>query len=315
MTHASLFSGIGGAEIAAAWMGWDNLFHCDINEFGNDVLAYWFPKSTSYHDIKTTDFSKWRGRVDVLTGGFPCQAFSLAGLRKGRDDERYLWPYMLKAIKEIQPSYIVGENVYGILSMVEPICETDVEEPPTLFGKGRTMRQRRSIYTVERICRDLEEAGYSVQPMVIPAAAVGLPHRRDRVWFLAVADTLHSEHERGEQENKVYQRTLYGRADLSLQCKHTIAYDGGRMSMAKDYDPTIWLSRNPPRQGQELARFSPTEPPLFIGDYELSDSVVNSPVYRKWLTKSTQAIGNSWVPEVAYEIFRCIEQFDNEYRQ
>lgn len=315
MTHASLFSGIGGAEIAAAWMGWTNLFHCDINEFGNDVLAYWFPKSTSYHDIKTTDFSEWRGRVDVLTGGFPCQAFSLAGLRKGRDDERYLWPYMLKAIKEIQPRYIVGENVYGILSMVEPVCYTDVEEPPTLFGKGRTMRQRRSIYTVERICRDLEEAGYSVQPMVIPAAAVGLPHRRDRVWFLAVADTLHSEHERRKQENETGRKSHYGRTNLPIYSEHTAANDSWRMPVAKGNDPTRWIPRDTPRQGQELARFSPTEPPLFIGDYELSDSVVNSPVYRKWLTESTKAIGNSWVPRVAYEIFRCIKKFDREYGQ
>lgn len=314
MTHASLFSGIGGAEIAAAWMGWENLFHCDINQFGNDVLAYWFPESKSYNDIKTADFSEWRGRVDVLTGGFPCQAFSLAGLRKGRDDERYLWPYMLKAIKEIKPRYIVGENVYGILSMVEPICETAVEEPPTLFGKGRTMRQRRSLYTVERICRDLEEAGYSVQPVVIPAVAVGLPHRRDRVWFLAVSDTLRSELERGKQEDEVSRRAHYGRADLPLQSKHSSTHDGGCMPVAEDNDAAERLSGNASMQKRKLERFSPSEPPLFIGDYGISDEVVNHPLYRKGLTESTKALGNSWAPPVAYEIFRSIEQFDKAYR-
>ena len=73
MTHASLFSGIGGAEIAATWMGWKNLFHCEINPFGRRVLEYWYPNSTSYEDITKTDFTPWRGRIDVLTGGFPCQ--------------------------------------------------------------------------------------------------------------------------------------------------------------------------------------------------------------------------------------------------
>lgn len=92
ITHASLFSGIGGAEIAAAWLGWENLFHCDINEFGRKVLGYWFPQSKEYNDIKTTDFTEWRGKVDVLTAGFPCQPFSMAGKRRGADDDRYLWP-------------------------------------------------------------------------------------------------------------------------------------------------------------------------------------------------------------------------------
>ena len=96
MTHASLFSGIGGAEIAAAQMGWSNLFHCEINPFGRRVLEYWYPNSTSYEDITKTDFTPWRGQIDVLTGGFPCQPFSLAGSRKGTDDDRYLWPQMLR---------------------------------------------------------------------------------------------------------------------------------------------------------------------------------------------------------------------------
>ena len=79
MTHASVFSGIGGPEVAATMLGWENLFHCEINPFGRQVLDYWYPNSKSYEDITTTDFTEWRGRVDVLTGGFPCQPFSYAG--------------------------------------------------------------------------------------------------------------------------------------------------------------------------------------------------------------------------------------------
>lgn len=83
MKHASLFSGIGGPEVAAAMLGWENAFHCEINPFGRAVLEYWFPESTSYEDITKTDFRCWRGKIDVLTGGFPCQPFSYAGKRGG----------------------------------------------------------------------------------------------------------------------------------------------------------------------------------------------------------------------------------------
>ena len=103
MNHASLFSGIGGGEVAASMMGWQNIFHCEIQEFPRKVLQYWFPNSESYEDITKTDFTKWQGKVDVLTGGFPCQPFSVAGRRKGADDNRYLWPQMLRAIRQIHP--------------------------------------------------------------------------------------------------------------------------------------------------------------------------------------------------------------------
>lgn len=116
MTHASLFSGIGGFDLAAEWMGWYNEFHCEWNEFGQKVLKHHFPNSISYHDITKTDFTKHRGQIDVLTGGFPCQPYSTAGLRKGKADERHLFPEMLRAIKEIQPRWVIGENVRGLVS-------------------------------------------------------------------------------------------------------------------------------------------------------------------------------------------------------
>lgn len=84
-THASLFSGIGGFDLAAEWVGWKNVFHCEINEFCAQILKYHFPNADHYEDIKTTDFTKWRGKINVLSGGFPCQPFSLSGRRKGAD--------------------------------------------------------------------------------------------------------------------------------------------------------------------------------------------------------------------------------------
>lgn len=162
MTHGSLFSGIGGFDLAAEWAGWKNLFNCEIDPFCQRILKYHFPNAEQYSDIKQTDFTIWRGRVDVLSGGFPCQPFSTAGKRKGTEDSRYLWPEMLRAIREISPRWIVGENVLGIVS----------------WSGGLVF---------EQVCADLEAEGYEVQPYVLPAAGVGAPHQRQRVWFVAHA--------------------------------------------------------------------------------------------------------------------------------
>lgn len=192
LVHGSLFSGFDAPSVAASWMDWQNAFHCEINPFCNEILKYWFPDSEHYENITKTDFSQWKGRIDVLTGGFPCQPFSLAGQRKGADDNRYLWPHMLRAIREIRPAWVIGENVAGILTMVQPGKETEVGSQTSLFGKDNRKRiLLRQEYVVETICKDLEREGYSVQPLLIPACAVGAPHRRDRVWFVArlITDT------------------------------------------------------------------------------------------------------------------------------
>lgn len=185
LTHASLFSGIGGFDLAAEWAGFHNLFHCEINEFSKQVLKYHFPESVSYEDITQTDFRKWRGKVTVLSGGFPCQPFSVAGERNGDCDERYLWPEMLRVIDEIRPTWVIGENVAGITSMVQSEKVTRVESQTDIFNQGYHIETSSSEYIISAICRSLEEIGYSIQPVIIPACAVNAPHRRDRVWFIA----------------------------------------------------------------------------------------------------------------------------------
>lgn len=160
MTHASLFSGIGGFDYAAEVAGWTNVFSCEIDSFCNYVLKEYHEKTEKYYDIKTTDFTVWRGRVDVLSGGFPCQPYSVAGKRLGKNDERHLFPEMLRAIREIQPRWVVGENVRGIIS----------------WNGGLVF---------EEVCASLEAIGYEVQPFILPACGIGAPHRRDRVWFVA----------------------------------------------------------------------------------------------------------------------------------
>ncbi len=107
MTHASLCTGIGACELASTWMRWENLFSCEVDEFCNRVLKHHYPKAKHYGNIFEQDFREWRGRVDVLTAGFPCQPFSFAGKRNGAEDDRYLWPEVLRVIKEVRPACLL----------------------------------------------------------------------------------------------------------------------------------------------------------------------------------------------------------------
>lgn len=152
MTHASLFSGIGGFDLAAEWAGWTNVFNCEVDPFCRKVLKYHFPKAAQYEDIRTTDFTVWRDRIDVLTGGFPCQPFSVAGNRKGTGDDRYLWPEMLGAIREIRPRWVVGENVLGIVDWSEGLV-------------------------FEQVCSDMENEGYEVNRLYFQLV-VSMPHTK-----------------------------------------------------------------------------------------------------------------------------------------
>lgn len=185
LTHGSLFSGIGGFDLAAEWMGWKNIFHCEWNPFGQQVLKHYWPNSISYADITKTDFTIHRGQIDILTGGFPCQPYSTAGLRKGKEDERHLWPEMLRAIRQIQPCWVVGENVHGIVNWNGGLVFNEVQV-------------------------DLEAEGYEVQPVILPACAVNAPHRRDRVWFIGYSESKRRQKglpKRKEQEQPTHRNS------------------------------------------------------------------------------------------------------------
>lgn len=172
MKHISLFSGIGGFDLAAEWVGWENLASCEIADFPRKVLQYHFPKSYHHDDIHTLNYEKldyelkkrfgdqWRSDDIVLSGGFPCQPYSIAGKRLGKNDSRHLWPEMLRVIREIKPTWVVGENVRGLISWNAGLVFDEVQS-------------------------DLEAEGYCVQAFVLPAAGLNAPHRRDRVWFVA----------------------------------------------------------------------------------------------------------------------------------
>ena len=184
MTHASLFSGIGGFDLAAEWMGWENLFHCEWNPFGQRVLKHHFPNSISYNDITKTDFSIHRGQVDILTGGFPCQPYSSAGKRLGKADERHLFPHMLRCIKEVKPRWVIGENVRGLVN----------------WNGGMVFNE---------VCDDLEREGYEVQPFLIPAASIGARHQRQRVWFIAYSKCTRLEYRSKANDLSIEKRKTF----------------------------------------------------------------------------------------------------------
>jgi len=159
LTHGSIFSGIGGFDLAARWAGVQNTWQIEKDHFCQKVLEKHFPEVERYGDVTTINGKELQA-VDIVSGGFPCQPFSSAGLRKGTDDDRYLWPEMLRIISDVKPTWVVAENVRGLLT-----------------------QQGGMVF--EQVCTDLESEGYEVQPFVIPAAAVGADHYRFRIWILA----------------------------------------------------------------------------------------------------------------------------------
>lgn len=321
MTHASLFSGIGGFDLAAEWMGWQNAFNCEIDPFCRKVLAYHFPEAKQYEDVKTTDFTIYRGHIDVLTGGFPCQPFSLAGKRKGADDNRYLWPEMLRAIREIKPRWVVGENVFGIVN----------------WSDGMVFEQVQS---------DLENEGYEVQPYIIPACAVDAPHRRDRVWFVAHrshagSEILQRERAIGICESAISTNTpCDGRGGERSKPRRTEQRNillphqpqgcevrsesiGCVSERATADSQSPRLSPRYTRQSQEQFRrgdsrdvwrwdFSkfPTQSPVCGGDDGLSDRL-DAITFPAWRRESIKAYGNAVVPQIPYLIFQTIDQYTN----
>ena len=202
LTHMSLFSGVGGLDIAAEWAGMRTVGFCEWAEYPRSILAARWPGVPAWKDIRTLTGESFREKtglptVDVLFGGFPCQRFSAAGQRKGVEDDRYLWPEMLRVIKGLRPAWIIGENVAGIVSMAESVAGFTVESrnlarnPDADYYHSVLSRQENML--LPKILEDLEDAGYAVQTFVIPACGVDAPHERSRTAIVAHADSLYGK--------------------------------------------------------------------------------------------------------------------------
>jgi len=165
-THLDLFSGIGGFALAAMNVWGDkykNVGFCEIDKFCQKVLKKNFGSNIKIFDNIIDITGEEFGTIDLITGGFPCQPFSQAGRRKGREDERALFPEMVRVIRKTKPKWVLAENVSGILNI----------------HNGEYF---------EEICTQLEGEGYTVQSFIIPATAVNAPHKRERVWIIAYTE-------------------------------------------------------------------------------------------------------------------------------
>lgn len=181
LTHLSLFSGIGGLDLAAEWAGFKTVGQCEWADYPTKVLEKHWPDVPRWRDIRTLTGESFYERtglrtVDIISGGFPCQPFSVAGKRRGQDDDRYLWPEMLRVAVELNARWIVGENVAGIVNMA-----------------------------LDQVLFDLESAGYSTQSFIIPACAVDAQHRRDRAAIIAnsscdISNTRRAKPERQQRQ-------------------------------------------------------------------------------------------------------------------
>jgi DNA (cytosine-5)-methyltransferase 1 len=305
MRHGSLFSGIGGFDLAAEWMGWKNVFHCEWNEFGQKVLKYYWPNAESFTDITKTDFTKYEGTIDLISGGFPCQPYSQAGKRLGKEDDRHLWPEMLRAIREVKPSWVVGENVYGLVNWNGGLVFHEVQA-------------------------DL--------PFLLPAVSVNAPHRRDRIWFVAHSknngwngreckqregteidqrqfcehqaegwDEIRSKFKRYSQASDVTDSKCI-RLEHSTETRQISRKETNAKGKRSQFTLSLKTNGNGHKSGWQNF---PTVSPLCIGDDGLSNRL-DSITFPKWRNESIKAGGNAVVVPLVYQIFKAIEQYEHQ---
>ena len=289
MRHGSLFSGIGGFDLAAEWMGWENVFHCEWNPFGQKVLKHYWPHSISYNDITKTDFSIHRGDIDIITGGFPCQPYSSAGKRLGKDDERHLWPEMLRCIREVSPSWIVGENVRGL----------------TNWNGGMVF---------DEVQAELEAIGYEVLPFLLPACAVNAPHRRDRIWFVANSKGNGWDKQRtaiDKWSEHIPQNGIKIWDIITSNGEITNVTDTESERLERERRSWIRFTDISTKNGLRNWQTFPTVSPVCTGNDGFPDRL-DGITFPKWRNESIKAGGNAVVPQVVYQIFKAIEQYGKQ---
>jgi DNA (cytosine-5)-methyltransferase 1 len=265
LTHGSLFSGIGGFDLAAQLAGIETLWQVENDPFCQKVLQKHFPEAKLYGDIKNVSGNELE-KVDIISGGFPCQPFSCAGKRRGKDDDRYLWPEMLRIIREVKPSWVVAENVGGLLT----------QENGLVF---------------ENCIVDMEKEGYEVQPLIIPACAVGAPHRRDRVWIIANYDAKRCKKQCWTEPAKT--------ENCGVECD--CSYDSNTNISDRNWRiGNVQMGRNGSQAEDEKNIHS-------RGDQWITEPsvgrVANGIPHR---VDRLRGLGNAIVPQVAYQIFKAI---------
>lgn len=286
ITHFSLFTGIGGIDLAAEAAGFETVCQCEWADYPNAVLQAHWPHTPRFKDIATVTkeaFFEKTGQetVTLISGGFPCQPFSGIGRKKGFEDERYLWPEMLRVIKELRPHWVLGENVANFVNM----------------GLDKTIV-------------DLEEAEYSVRVFVLPAVAVGAWHERKRTFIVGAAlpDTACGKQGRSRKDVKhrnVPQRKLSENQSewKSMGCSAflgSLPYDTGIYRPCKTKSRLGGMADGVPPQvdGHTLWRKEPNGVPRLIENYPSN------------LTNRLKTLGNAVVPAQVYPILRYIADIE-----
>tara|TARA_R100000700_G_C3128235_1_gene114459 strand:- start:61 stop:873 length:813 start_codon:yes stop_codon:yes gene_type:complete len=265
-THIDLFSGIGGFALAANAAGFRTSVFCEQDDYCAKVLRRHWPNVPIIPDVKEFDGTRWKG-ADLLTGGFPCQPYSHAGKRRGEEDDRALWSEMFRIIKEARPRWVLGENVAGIINMA-----------------------------IDEVLSDLESEGYTTGTVVLPACALNAPHRRDRVWIMAHGEGVQCNERKYRNGNEAFgQKGI--RKKTGTGCKNVAYANRFRLQGERpNSDPKG-------RQGQDERSAGlcsggtqwDTEPAV--------GRVAHGIPHR---THRLKALGNSIVPQVAYEILKLL---------
>ena len=306
LTHLSLFSGIGGLDLAAEWAGFRTVGQCEWADYPRKVLEKHWPGLPRWRDIRTLtreSFYEQTGleSITVLSGGFPCQPFSTAGKRRGKEDDRYLWPEMLRVIQEIRPCWVVGENVAGIVSL-----------------------------ELDTVLSDLEGIGYTCQAFIIPACAVDAHHRRDRCAIVA-----HAKSERcGETRSGVGRPTK--RTTGSCEDGQILSFTESQRQQidragGKQITKARCEERQPPRRCVESV--SNTDNPRFQipgheSQFQAFQSENGIEFCNRWPAEPNvgrvahgvpfrvdklRCLGNAVVPQQFYPIFRAIADIERSF--
>ena len=307
MIHIDLFSGIGGFALAVDSV-WENAEHifCDNDKFCQQVLKKHWPKSKIYGDIReiNTDADigglerakeegatgqyalRSSGRVGLLTGGFPCQPFSEAGRRRGTEDDRYLWPEMLRVIQFFHPRWVIGENVGGLIT----------------WNNGMVLKQ---------VCTDLEEAGYEVQLFVIPAVSVNAPHRRDRVWIVANCKSGGTRGSEPEGDSQWESKIQTGNRDCDVEDSIGERSGGGLEDSGQVLGSGRAETENARPNWEDNWLEVATE---FCGvddglPVELDGFKLTKSAHR---VQRLKALGNAIVPQVVIQILKVVKDYGGE---
>jgi len=310
MRLLDLFSGIGGFSYAAETLigGYETVAFCEMDEFCQKVLKKHWPQVPIFNDVRTLDAARL-GRIDIVTGGYPCQPFSQAGRRQGEEDERHLWPEMLRIIKSCQPRYVLAENVAGHVTM-----------------------------GLDQVLTDLEDQGYTTRPIIVPACAKNAPHRRDRVWIIGqlTTNTNHTGNrtsrsyvdqeqqtiEQGWKEQSLFE---FSRHDEAVANSDSIRCRGGSCKGCSDCKRQVLSAERKGREvGSEVKGCSQSCRTSRSVEQRMGDMAdgISTGLLRhfdrepehiprvtkgeKDRAKKLKALGNSIVPQVAAEILLAI---------